>query len=122
MTDKYYGIYFDRHDLTVDEGGHLTNPEALQIIEFEYDEATDEVIAIRRCDRDGNVIEAEWQDLQYAESLTHTGEDDDQTIEEALSRFYEWLIRHTEWRVIYPENRWQPAEYICIGIEGCVEE
>ena len=116
MTDKYYGIYFDRHDLTVDEGGHLTNPEALQIVEFEYDEATDEVIATRRVDQDGNVIEAEWQDLPYAESLDHTGEDDDPTIREALDRFRGWLDTHTEWRETSPETRWHPAEYICIGI------
>lgn len=121
MTEKFYGIYFARHDLEVDEQGHLENPEALQIIEFEYDESADEVIAARRVDRDGNVIEPEWQDLPYAETLDHTGDDDDQTIREALARFYRWLDTHTEWRETSPETRWHPAEYICVGITGCTE-
>lgn len=121
MTEKFYGIYFDRHDLEVDGDGHLTNPEVLQIIEFEYSEESDEIIATRRVDRDGNIIEAEWQDLPYAESLTHTGEDDDQTIREALDHFYRWLEAHTEWRVSTPETRWQPAEWVCVGITGCTE-
>lgn len=116
MTDKYYGIYFDRYDLEVDVCGHLTNPEALQIIEFEYAEDTDEITACRRVDRDGHVIEDEWSGLQYAEDLDHAGFDDDQTIREAFDRFEEWLEDHTRWGVSAPETRWQPAEYICTGI------
>ena len=40
MTDKYYDVYFQPADLYVDEHGHLENPDALQIIGFEYDEDT----------------------------------------------------------------------------------
>ena len=40
MTDKYYDVYFDAGDLIVDERGRFENPEVLQIIEFEYDDAT----------------------------------------------------------------------------------
>ena len=38
MTEKFYGVYFDRWDLEVNEDGILRNPEVLQIVEFEYDE------------------------------------------------------------------------------------
>ena len=122
MTEKFYGVYFDRHDLEVDEQGRLENSEALQIIEFEYDESTDEVIAARRVDRDGNIIEPEWQDLPYAETLDHTGDDDDPTITEALDRFRRWLETHTEWREATPETRWQPAGWVCVGVTGCIDD
>lgn len=122
MTDKYYGIYFDRLDLRVDEGGHLENPEALQIVEFEYSEDTDEITACRRVDREGNVIEEEWQDLPYAETLNHVGDDDEPSIEKALWHFWRWLGSHTEWVEVVPETRWHPAVHVCVGVTGCIDD
>ena len=114
MTDKYYDIYFDRLDLEISDKGKLTNPKVLHIIEFEYDDADDIVTACRRVSKDGAVIETD-PDLR---DLEHAGYGDDPTIQEALDRFGDWLNDHLEWRELYPETRWQPAEYICIGIEG----
>ena len=116
MSDKYYGVYFDRSDLIVDKRGNLVNPEALYVIEFEYDESiSEEPIDIRRIGKNHEVLE-EYPDLS---DLEYVGWDDDPCISEALDRFYEWLDEHTEWCELYPETRWQPAEYICVGIEGC---
>ena len=117
MTDKFYDIYFDRLELTVSCEGELMNPEALHIIELEYDEAEDKVVSIRRVDRDGKVIETA-PDIEY---LNHAGYGDDPTIRKALDRFDKWLEEHLVWDEIHA-TRYQPAEYICIGIEGCVEE
>ena len=67
MTDKYYDIYFEPSDLAVDLEGHLENPDALQIIEFEYDDETEEVTSCCRVDEKGNVIDDSWKDREYAE-------------------------------------------------------
>ena len=114
MTDLYYGVYFDRNELQVDDKGHLLNPEALYIIEFVYDEASEEPIDIRRISMNGEVLE-EYPDLS---GLEYVGYDDDPCVSEALDRFFEWLHEHLVWEELYPETRWQPAEYICVGIEG----
>ena len=116
MTDKYYDIYFQPADLYVDEHGHLENPDALQIIEFEYDEDTEEVTACRRVDEKGNVIE----DRPDLTDLEHAGDGDDPTIKEAFGHFWRWLEDNLVWAEEYPATRWEPASYICIGIDGCV--
>lgn len=114
MTDKYYGVYFDRYELQVDRNGDLLNPEALYIIEFEFDEnISDEPIGIRRISRNGDTLE-EYPDLS---ELEYVGWDDDPSVEKALDRFYEWLNEKLVWEELYPETRWQPAEYECVGIE-----
>ena len=106
MTNCTYGIYFDRWELEVNKHGQLTNPDALRIIEFEIDEELDDVVAKRRIAIDG--------------SLLDVGYDDFSTIDEALGWFDKWLEENTEWVESSPETRWQPAEYTCIGITGCV--
>jgi len=118
MNGKYYDIFFDPAELEVDRVGNLENPDALQIIEFEYDEDTDEVTACRRVDQKGNVIEDPWKDLQYSDDMAHVGEGDDETIREAMIRFEGWLKEHTAWVESTPETRWQPASYVCVGIIG----
>ena len=118
MTDKYYDIYFQPADLYVDEHGHLENPDALQIIEFEYDEDTEEVTACRRVDEKGNVIE----DRPDLYDLVHSGDGDDPTIDAALGRFEGWLTDNLEWRESYRGDYYNPPEYVCIGITGYVDE
>lgn len=118
MTDKYYDIYFQPADLYVDEHGHLENPDALQIIEFEYDEDTEEVTACRRVDEKGNVIE----DRPDLYDLVHVGEGDDPSIDAALGRFEGWLDNNLEWRESYRGDYYNPPEYVCVGITGYVDE
>jgi len=122
MTDKYYDIYFDPSDLEVDREGHLLNPDALQIIEFEYDDDTEEVTACRRVNEKGNVIEDPWKDRKYAESMTHLAEDDFSTIDKALGAFEGWLTDNLDWRESYRGDYYNPPEYYCAGIEGYVDE
>ena len=122
MTDKYYDIYFQPADLYVDEHGHLENPDALQIIEFEYDEDTEEVTACRRVDAKGNVLEDPWQDRERADDLNHVGENDFATISKALGAFEGWLTDHLDWRESWRGDYYNPPEYICAGIEGYVDE
>ena len=117
MTEKSYGIYFDRCALKVDHDGSLLNPEALFIIEFVFDEEiSEEPINIRRVNKNGDVIE-EYPDLS---DLEYSGDDDDPSIDKALGRFYDWLHDHLAWSELYHSTYWEPAEYICIGIDGCV--
>lgn len=116
MTDKYYDIYFDRDVLKVNRHGALMNRGVLRIIEFEYDDDTDEVTACRLVNENGEVIQND-PDLT---DLEHSGDGDDSTIGKALGRFEGWLIDNTVWTELYHATRWEPAEYICIGVEGCV--
>ena len=118
MTDKYYDIYFQPADLYVDEHGHLENPDALQIIEFEYDEDTEEVTACRRVDQQGNVLE----DRPDLYDLVHVGDGDDPSIDAALGRFEGWLTDNLEWRESWGGDYYNPPEYVCIGITGYVDE
>ena len=118
MTDKYYDIYFDPADLEVDTEGRLLNLDILQIIEFEYDDVTDTVDVCRRVNEKGEVIQND-PDLT---DLEHVGDGDDPTISKALGRFEGWLDNHLDWKEDVAETRYQPAEYICIGIEGYVDE
>lgn len=124
MTDKYYDVYFDAADLSVSEEGELMNPEVLQIIEFEYDDETDEVTACRRVDRKGNVLEYPWKNREYALTwgMNHVGEDDFPTIDKALGAFEGWLDDHLDWRESWRGDYYNPPEYICAGIEGYVDE
>lgn len=118
MTDKYYDIYFEPSDLAVNLEGHLENPDALQIIEFEYDDETEEVTACRRVDEKGNVIE----DRPDLYDLIHVGDGDDPSIDAALGRFEGWLTDNLEWRESYRGDYYNPPEYVCIGITGYVDE
>ena len=122
MTEKYYGVYFDRWDLEVNEDGILRNPEVLQIVEFEYDEESDEVTAVRRVDEKGIVLSDPWADFDHIDDLDHAGYDDDPTIREALDSFYQWLEGNLEWREYRRQTYWHPAEYICVGVSGCVDD
>lgn len=119
MTEKLYGIYVDKWDLEVNRDGHLQNPDVLQIVEIEYDEETDQVIAIRRVDEKGNVLQEEWDGLQYVDDLTLTGPDDCATIDKALGWFEGWLDDNLEWRESYRGDYYNPPEYVCIGVTGC---
>lgn len=119
MSEKSntYGIYFDRFELEVDRNGQLLNPENLRIIEFVFDEEiSDEPIDIRRIDKNGNVIE-EYPDLS---DLDYVGYDDEPTIADAMNQFYEWLENNVVWVETSRQTYWQPAEYACVGIEGCM--
>lgn len=118
MTDKYYDIYFEPSDLEVDTRGRLENPDALQIIEFEYDEDTEEVTACRRVDQQGNVLE----DRPDLYDLVHAGDGDDPSIDAAMGRFEGWLTDNLEWRESYRGDYYNPPEYICAGITGYVDE
>lgn len=118
MTDKYYDVYFDPSELEVDRDGHLENPDALHIIEFEYDEDTDEVTACRRVDEKGNVLE----DRPDLSDLEHVGEGDDPTISKALGRFEGWLTDNLEWRESWRGDYYNPPEYVCVGIIGHVDD
>ena len=117
-TYKYYDIYFDKWDLEVDKDGRLLNPEVLKIIQFECDEESDEIVAVRRVAYDGSVIEVS-PDLS---DLCHYQYDNGETIDEAFGWFEKWLEENTEWRESSSQTYWQPAEYICIGITGCVDD
>ena len=118
MTEKYYDVYFQPADLYVDEHGHLENPDALQIIEFEYDEDTEEVTACRRVDEKGNVIE----DRPDLYDLVHVGDGDDPSIDAAMGRFEGWLTDNLEWRESWGGDYYNPPEYVCVGITGYVDE
>ena len=117
MNGKYYDIFFDPSELKVDRVGNLVNRDALHIIEYEYDEDSDEVTACRRVNLKGEVIEGPWQSLQYSDEMVRVGFGDDETIREALTRFEVWLEENTAWVESTPETRWQPAEWICVGIK-----
>ena len=117
MTEKFYDIFYDPAELRVDRHGDLMNTDALRIVEFEYDEETDTTVSMRRVNEQGEVIETE-PDLR---DLYQVWFGDDTTIREALTHFEWWLEDHLEWRESSPETRWQPAEYICIGIEGYID-
>ena len=116
MTDKYYDIYFDRDALKVNRHGHLLNPDALQIIEFEYDDVTDTVTSMRRVNEKGEVIEND-PDLT---DLEHSGDGDDPTISKAMGRFKGWRAGHLIWVEYSRATRWEPSDYTCSGIEGSV--
>lgn len=118
MTDNYYGIYFDAGELEVDRHGNLLNPEVLWIVEFQYDEDTDALIAIRRVSENGEITDAN-PDLSC---LNRYGEDDSPTIAEAMKWFDQWLEQNLEWRETSPSTYYEPAEYICIGITGYVDD
>ena len=118
MNGKYYDVYFDPSELEVDRNGRLENLKALQIIEFEYDDDTEEVTACRRVDQKGHVIE-DHPDLR---DLEHVGDGDDPTIDKAMGRFEGWLDQNLEWRESYHGDYYNPPEYICIGVTGCVDE
>ena len=122
MADKYYDVYFDPSELEVDRDGHLKNPDALQIIEFKYDDDTDEVTACRRVDAKGNVLEDPWKDLQYSDDMAHVGEGDDPTISKAMGRFEGWLDQNLDWRESWRGDYYNPPEYICAGIEGYTDD
>ena len=122
MIDKYYDVYFDAADLSVSEEGELMNPDALQIIEFEYDDETEEVTACRRVDKKGNVLEDPWKDLQYSDDMAHVGEGDDPTISKAMGRFEGWLDQNLDWRESWRGDYYNPPEYICAGIEGYTDD
>ena len=87
-------------------------------IEFEYDDETEEVTACRRVDQKGNVIE----DRPDLSDLEHVGDGDDPTISKAMGRFEGWLENHLEWRESYRGDYYNPPEYICIGVTGCVDD
>ena len=117
MTSKCYNVYFNRDYLKVDKDGHLENPDVLKIIELVFDdEISEEPIDIRRVNKNGEVME-EYPDLS---DLEYSGDDDDPSIDKALTRFYDWLHDHLVWTELYHATYWEPAEYICIGIDGCV--
>ena len=124
MNDKYYGIYFDPSELEVNREGHLLNVDALQIIEFEYEnEDSDEPTAMRRVDTKGNVITEGWDGWKYRDNLAHIGgRDDYYSMEDAFDDFYRWFSENREWRESSPQTYWQPAEYVCIGITGYCDD
>ena len=115
MTEKFYDVYFDPSELEVDRNGELMNPEALRIIRF------DENGSAERVSENGNTIADE---LPMAEVLNmdHVGFGDDPTIREAMNRFEEWLNEHLVWVLTRRETYWNPAEYICLGIDGYTDE
>ena len=116
MTKRVYGVYFNRHELRVDNDAQLLNYDVLRIIEFEQDEDQDEIIAVRRVAKDGSIIQSD-PDLHDLEGC---GSDDCETIEAAITQFEDWLWENTEWEELYPETRWEPAEYYCVGVKGCI--
>ena len=118
MNENFYGIYFDPSELRVDRNGDLTNPDVLHIICFECNTDTGETISWSRVSEKGEVIETEPK----LDDLESVGYGDDGTIREALDRFEVWLENHLEWRVSRMETRYTPAEYVCIGIEGYIDE
>ena len=120
-TEFYYDVYFDPSELEVDRDGHLKNPDALRIIEFEYDEDTDEITACRRVSEKGNVLEDPWKDLQYSDDIAHVGEVDDPTISTTMGRFEGWLDQNLEWSQSYRGDYYNPPEYVCIGITGHID-
>lgn len=118
-TVKSYGVYFDKWELDVDTEGHLLNPEVLQIVEFECDEETGDLITARRVNERGEVIEEKWSGLECVDDLWCAGPGDEMTIDVALGWMDKWLDDNTEWALSRRQTYWQPAEYVCIGISGC---
>ena len=105
--EKYYDIYFDPAELEVDADGDLLNfSDVVRVVEF---------------DDDGNVCSVSNGTAEDTLEMFHLGEGDD-TLEDALKRFYDWLSDHLEWRESTPQTYWQPAEYVCIGITGYVDD
>ena len=90
----------------------------MHIICFECNTDTGEAINTNRVNEKGEVIETD----PVLTDLEHVGYGDDTTIREALDRFEIWLENHLEWRVSRMETRYTPAEYVCIGIEGYIDE
>ena len=118
MNGKYYDIFFDPSELKVDRVGNLVNPDALHIVEIEYDDETDEMTACRRVSQTGEVITEYCGAIHSYDEMTRIGDGDDETIREAMIRFEGWLKVHTAWVESAPETRWQPASYTCVGIIG----
>lgn len=124
MSDKHYDVFFDPWELEVSKSGSLQrwSWSKLHIIEFLYDDETETDKAWRRVDEKGNTISEpmEWDDVFR---LDHVSDDDFfETPRKALNRFEDWLEEHLAWVEDVPETRWHPAEYICIGIIGCVDD
>lgn len=115
-TSNTYGVYFDRYELDIDRHGHLTNPDALQIVEVESDE-DGRILACRRVNQDGRILAEHWEPEDG--DLVHPCEDDCDTIAEAIRYAERWIDDHTEWIEDVPQTYWHPAEYICIGIAEC---
>ena len=122
MTDKNYDIFFDPAELEVDQDGHLLNMDILHIIEFEYDDETEEVTACRRVDEKGNVLEDPWKDRERADVMVQAGYGDDTSIRDALSRFWKWLDQNLEWRESWRGDYYNPPEYVCIGVTGYTDD
>ena len=114
MPENFYDIYFNPAELRVDRNGNLINADALHIICFVCNTGTGETISTNRVNETGEVIETD----PNLDNLEHVGYGDDNTIREAFDRFELWLENHLEWCETSPETRWQPAEYICIGIQA----
>lgn len=112
MTEKYYDIYFDPAELEVDGNGELMNWDALYILEYNEDGKV-----TNRVDYNGKQIAFGDMSLDNILDLYHVGYGDD-TLEEALKRFYQWLADNTEWVETSPQTYWEPAEYRCVGISG----
>ena len=112
MTEKYYDVYFDPAELEVDENGDLMNWNALYIIEYNEDGKV-----LNRVDYNGQQIEFGDIPLDDILDLYHVGHGDD-SLEEVLTRFSEWLSDNTEWEELSPQTYCEPAEYRCVGISG----
>ena len=112
MTEKYYDIYFDPAELEVDGNGELENWDALYIHEYNEDGKL-----LSRVDYNGKQIAFGDMSLDNILELYHVGHGDD-ILEEALTRFSEWLSNNTEWKESSSQTYWQPAEYRCVGISG----
>ena len=121
MTEKFYEVYFDPSELHVNRFGHLINPDSLHIIQFEYDEEADQVTNVCRVDQNGNEI-PETMPMDFVFELDHAGYGDDMSIDDAMRRFDDWLELNTEWRESSRQTYWQPAEYVCIGIIGHIDD
>ncbi len=112
MPEKYYDIYFDPAELKVDGNGELTNWDALYILEYNEDGKV-----TNRVDYNGTPIAFDDMSLDNILEMYHVGHGDD-SLEEALTRFSEWLSDNTEWEEFSPQTYWEPAEYRCVGISG----
>ena len=126
-TYTCYDVYFDPAELQVDRNGHLMNPDALHIIEFEHDDETEELLSVRRVDENGNAIPEPWPFFSDDGSYTilrdcHAGYGDCESIQDALNEFEDWLTENTAWAQTRHQTYWHPAEYTCVGIIGYVDD
>lgn len=113
MENEYtYYMWFDRHELEVDDSGAVVNKEKLYIAEYDEDGNF-----VRRVDYAwrGKVIEVPMDiSVEEMESFDEYVVAD--SVRDLYEKFYRYLDEYYIEVETSPQTYWQPAEYIIVGL------